>query len=380
MSGIGKPTITNSAGGLEVWTAQFVLETAKRGHEIDLYAVNGSLHNDNIHLFEISPSLPDLMKHISMLENNAKMKEEIAASLFTKAMMMIKDKEAIYDLIIDSCSFPSFTLNTGYFKKPTLVIGHFPVNFAFWYTLPPFSIPENTTFILPSTFQKEKAIGIPEVKKHVIPHGIDLSKYSFDESGSDQIIWLSRIHKVVNKGIADAIKTATLLEKKLRIFAYLEESSREYYQKEIKPLMNSYVSIEFAEENTTTDKNAVFGESKLFLFPIHWEEPFGLVMIESMATGTPVVTYARGSVPEIIKDGETGFIVNPSDEDIRGNWITKKTGVEGLCEAVKHIYSLSPEKYTEMRKACRLHVVKYFSVEQMVDQYIELYKKILHLQ
>jgi len=68
----------------------------------------------------------------------------------------------------------------------------------------------------------------------------------------------------------------------------------------------------------------LYSKSKLTLSPIQWEEPFGLVMIESMACGTPVVAFARGSVPEVIADGKTGFIVNPSDNDIRGNWIIKK--------------------------------------------------------
>lgn len=100
-------------------------------------------------------------------------------------------------------------------------------------------------------------------------------------------------------------------------------------------------------------------------------------MIESMACGTPVVAFARGSVPEIIKDGETGFIVNPSDDDIRGNWIIKKTGIEGLCEAVERIYSMPEKQYLEMRKACRAHVEKHFTVERMVDEYEKVYEEIL---
>lgn len=100
-------------------------------------------------------------------------------------------------------------------------------------------------------------------------------------------------------------------------------------------------------------------------------------MIEAMACGTPVVAYARGSVPEVIKDGETGFIVNPSDTDIRGNWIIKKTGIEGLCEAVERIYSMPEDQYRQMRRNCRAHVEKNFTVERMVDEYEKVYKEIL---
>lgn len=100
-------------------------------------------------------------------------------------------------------------------------------------------------------------------------------------------------------------------------------------------------------------------------------------MIEAMACGTPVVAYARGSVPEVIKDGETGFIVNSSEEDKRGDWIVKKTGIEGLCEAVEKIYSMPEEQYRQMRRNCRTHVEKNFTVERMVGEYEKVYNQIL---
>ena len=119
-----------------------------------------------------------------------------------------------------------------------------------------------------------------------------------------------------------------------------------------------------------------YQNAKLFLFPIEWEEPFGLVMIEAMAAGTPIVAFARGSVPEVIKDGETGFIVNSSDEDKRGDWIVKKVGIDGLCEAVERIYSMPKDHYRQMRKNCRGHVEKFFTIEKMIDNYEMVYKQI----
>ena len=85
------------------------------------------------------------------------------------------------------------------------------------------------------------------------------------------------------------------------------------------------MELNFLKED---QRNIFLMESKIMLMPIKWEEPFGMVMIEAMACGTPVVAYARGSVPEVIKDGETGLIVNPSEEDKRGDWIIKKTGYD----------------------------------------------------
>jgi glycosyltransferase involved in cell wall biosynthesis len=102
-----------------------------------------------------------------------------------------------------------------------------------------------------------------------------------------------------------------------------------------------------------------------------------MVMIEAMACGTPVVAFARGSVPEVIKDGETGFIVNPSDEDKQGDWIFKRTGVDGFGEAVERIYSMPDTEYRKMRYACRRHVEENFTVEKMVNGYETVYRKIL---
>ena len=106
-------------------------------------------------------------------------------------------------------------------------------------------------------------------------------------------------------------------------------------------------------------------------------EPFGLVMLEAMACGTPIVAYARGSIPEVIEDGKTGFLVNNSQDDIRGNWIIKKTGVEGIKEAIDKIYSMSKDEYQKMRLACRNHIEKNFSVGKMVNEYKKVYQQIV---
>ena len=93
-----------------------------------------------------------------------------------------------------------------------------------------------------------------------------------------------------------------------------------------------------------------------------------------MACGTPVVAYARGSVPEIVKDGETGFLVNPSEADIRGDWVIKKTGIDGLCEAIEKIYSMSEKEYQKMRLNCRSLVEKSFSASRMAEKYLKIYR------
>jgi len=179
------------------------------------------------------------------------------------------------------------------------------------------------------------------------------------------------------KGVDLGIEAAEKTKHKLVLASYLDHGDIPYYKTEIESHFANKIVSNIGEMKNKKTKSKFLGNAKLFLFPIRWDEPFGIVMIEAMATGTPVIAYALGSVPEVIKDGQTGFIVNASSDDIRGNWIVKKTGVQGLCEAVERIYSLPQDKYLEMRKACRSHVEKHFTVDTMVDKYIKVFEEVI---
>jgi len=179
--------------------------------------------------------------------------------------------------------------------------------------------------------------------------------------------------------LEDAIEVAHRLRRKLVIGARVDkesESNFNYYKTQIEHKLQQTPVVNHGEM-TSEKRNELIASSRCFIFPIKWEEPFGLVMIESMASGTPVIAYARGSTPEVIKDGETGFLVNSSEEDIRGDWIIKKTAIEGLCEAVEKIYAMPEEEYKAMRRNCRAHVEKNFTVERMVDEYETVYQQII---
>lgn len=207
-----------------------------------------------------------------------------------------------------------------------------------------------------------------------IPHGIDIKRiWRFNADGGNDMIWAGRAIK--EKGIYDLPKIVAKSKKPLKLFPLIKNETPRWFK-------------EAANTNNLSDKNFILKEplsrhrliyevqtSKVFLFPIHWEEPFGLVLIESMACGTPVIAYARGSVPEVILDGVTGFIINPSPNEIRGDYLIKQTGVEGICEAIQRIYSMPEDEYKNMRKACRDRVRDYYTVEKMTRSYIEIYKK-----
>lgn len=239
-------------------------------------------------------------------------------------------------------------------------------------------------------YVNQNFISISNAQEKIIPelnyikniyNGIDENYYLFKElPDDDYILIIGRLKKY--KGFHNAIRVANETKKSLRISAFLPnqnqrdyEEINDYWQNEIKPNVRDKVS--FVGSVAGISKKEIYQNAKLSIVPIEWEEPFGMTIIESMACGTPVVAFARGSVPEVVKDGETGFIVNSSPEDIRGNFVIKKTGIDGLCEAVERIYAMPEEEYRQMRRNCRAHVERNFTVERMVDEYEKVYEKIL---
>jgi glycosyltransferase involved in cell wall biosynthesis len=245
---------------------------------------------------------------------------------------------------------------------------------------------DDEVFIFKKYYGQFNAVGISKssIKVHdyikfdyQVYNGMDISEYRLEpDINQGNMFFLGRINE--SKGVIEAINIANLTKRKLIIAGFKEADKEDYYNKVVEESRKSPV-VDFINNTVLEDKMKVplYSSAKLFLFPLQWEEPFGLVMIEAMTTGTPVVAFARGSVPEIIKDGETGFIVNPSNSDIRGGWIIKKTGIAGLCEAVEKIYSMPQDQYKKMRQNCRQHVEDNFTVEKMVDGYERIYRQIV---
>lgn len=196
----------------------------------------------------------------------------------------------------------------------------------------------------------------------VVHHGIPVDKFPFSEKNNDYIAWLGRI--TPRKGIIEAIEVAKATNNKLIIAGTVNQRDQDFFQKEIKPKIDgkiiSYIGPVNHQQKVQFLKNA-----KLLLYPISWEEPFGLVMIETMACGTPVIAYGRGAVLEIVKDGQTGYIVKP------------KENIRGLVEYTKKLDNLSENEYLSMRKNCRKHIEKNFSVAKMVSDYEKIYYELL---
>ncbi|HEY7161079.1 MAG TPA: glycosyltransferase family 4 protein, partial [Acidobacteriota bacterium] len=183
-------------------------------------------------------------------------------------------------------------------------------------------------------------------------HGLPRELYPFQEKAQPYLAFLGRISP--EKGLDQAIEIAKKSNMALRIAAKVDEVDIDYFIRSAQPIMNDPM-IEFIGEIGEKDKAAFLGNAIALIFPIVWPEPFGLVMIEAMSCGTPVIAYGNGSVPEIIKNGVNGFIV------------------ENLEQAVAAV-----QKISELdRKQCRDDFIERFSVERMASDYVELYEHIL---
>jgi glycosyltransferase involved in cell wall biosynthesis len=146
-----------------------------------------------------------------------------------------------------------------------------------------------------------------------VPHGIPKDLLKFSAQASDYFAFLGRISP--EKRVDRAVEIATALGVPLRVAAKVDNVDRDYHETTIAPLFKSPL-VEFIGEIGDHEKSAFLGNARALLFPIDWPEPFGLVMIEAMACGTPVIAFRHGSVPEIIEDGVTGFIVDDMTQAI----------------------------------------------------------------
>lgn len=220
----------------------------------------------------------------------------------------------------------------------------------------------NCFFVSISNSQR-KGLDLPFVD--TVYNGVNLEEYIFSPVGGERFLTAGRI--VPEKGIEDAIEAVKATGSKLLLTGapYKEkEESRVYWENQIQPQIDGQ-NITYHDNFLHSELIGVYQNSKALLFPIKWEEPFGLVMVEAMACGMPVVAYGRGSVGEIIEDGVSGFIVDPSK------------GVGGFMRAIVRVNNMNKGKYKKMRQEARKRVEEHFSSEKMVEGYERVYEKVL---
>lgn len=182
-------------------------------------------------------------------------------------------------------------------------------------------------------------------------HGLPADQYTFNEDPEGYLAFIGRISP--EKRVDRAIAIADRVGLPLKIAAKVDDADREYFEESIAPLLNSS-HVEFIGEIGESEKEAFFGNAKALLFPIDWPEPFGLVLIEALACGTPLVAYPHGSVSELVDDGKTGYVVSDLDEAV---------------EAVRQIDQIS-------RRTCRQVFEERFTASQMAENYVSVYHHI----
>jgi glycosyltransferase involved in cell wall biosynthesis len=211
------------------------------------------------------------------------------------------------------------------------------------------------------TFSDMPVISISDAQRKPLPwanwqatvhHGLPEHTLAFYGNPGKYLAFLGRTSP--EKGLDQAIQIAKSVGMPLKIAAKVDRADQQYFDAVIKPLLNDPL-IEFIGEIGYPDKNAFLGNAAALLFPINWPEPFGIVMIEALACGTPVIAYPFGSVPEVIENGVTGFLVHD---------------VKSAAKAVGKIDRIA-------RAKCRQGFEERFTVARMTLDYLAVYDRIV---
>jgi len=217
-------------------------------------------------------------------------------------------------------------------------------------------------FPLYQEFRDMPVISISNVQREPLPwanwqatvyHGLPADLYRFRAQPGSYLAFLGRISP--EKRVDRAIEIAKRVQIPLKIAAKVDRVDKKYFKRVIEPLLCDSL-VEVVGEIGDREKDEFLGNAYALLLPIDWPEPFGLVMIEAMACGTPVIAYCGGAVPEIMEEGHTGFIVE---------------GLEGAVEAARRIPKLS-------RKRCREVFERRFTATRMANDYLRVYERLIN--
>src|SRR5690606_24895159 len=284
-------------GGTERVVAHLADALVGQGHDVTLFAAADAGTRARL--------VP--MRDRALRLDPAPLKSDLAAHLGMLAE--IRERADEFDILhfhIDLLHFPIFediahrTLTTLHGR---LDLTDLPEAYRRWHRFPLVSISNHQRTPLP--FANWHA---------TVPHGLDTSLYPFSEQpAGDYLAFLGRISP--EKRPDRAIAIATRAGMRLRIAAKVDPADRSYFEQKIRPLLDNPL-VEYIGEIGDADKAAFLGGARALLFPIDWPEPFGLVMIEAMACGTPVIAWRCGSVPEVVEHGVTGLIVQSEAEAV----------------------------------------------------------------
>ncbi|MBL8158960.1 glycosyltransferase family 4 protein [Candidatus Saccharibacteria bacterium] len=208
----------------------------------------------------------------------------------------------------------------------------------------------NQYFISISENQRQSAPDLPYAA--TVYNGIDLDRFTYSEEAHDEyLLFAGRI--VPEKGVKEAIQVAQMTDRQLYIIGRVPPEHQGYFEQHIRPQLNEKILfLGFVAQEQVV---RYYQKAKAFMMPVQWEEPFGLAMAEAMACGTPVLALRRGSVPEVVEHGKTGFVVDTLSD---------------MAAAVDRLDTIRPED-------CHRHVVERFSAAIMADHYEAVFASII---
>ncbi|MPZ50207.1 MAG: glycosyltransferase [Dehalococcoidia bacterium] len=322
-------------GGTERVVSNLTEELVRRGHEVTLFASGDSLTSANLvpcapRALRLDPEAPDF----------------VTATVFELGEVYKRANE--FDIIHSHADWFGFAF-AECVTTPTVTTAHGRLD-----------IPEIAYRYRRSARQPLVSISHDQMTfladvnwVGTVHNGIDTSRFCPRRVPGDYLVFLGRISP--EKGPDRAVEVAERAGMRLVVAAKVDPADRDYYESVVAPLFRRSRRVEFIGEVDEAGKDELLGGAYAYLFPIDWPEPFGLTMIEAMATGTPVIAMARGSVPEVVAHGETGFVCNSLDE---------------MVAAVERVSDID-------RLACRRRVEQLFSAARMADGYEEIYSRIL---
>jgi len=324
-------------GGTERVVYALTEELVKMGHDVTLFASGDSLTSA-----KLSPVFPRSVREI-------KVKDIYGANPWMLCHLGVAYERADeFDIIHDHNSYFSLPI-ANICRTPTVMTVHGAFSTAnicmFQKLRKPFLV----------TISHAQGNGFPGLNyAGTVHNGLAMEHYPFCAEHDNYLLFVGRIS--LEKGVHYAIEAAQYLGLPLIIAAKLDREDTEYYEEFVRPHLSE--DIRWVGEVDEGERNRLMSRAMALLHPVTWREPFGLTMIEAQATGCPVVAFNKGSVPEIVVDGETGFVVE---------------GVEGMLDAISNIGKIN-------RRSCREHVLESFSAKKMAEGYENIYRQILAKQ
>ncbi len=334
-------------GGIELVVYNLVESLTSLGHEVILFAPKGS--NVSCGLF------PYLEENEFDFGLTSSLQEKVLvgelAGKYAHAMAAYEKADIIHNHMLSPLP--------RNINIPVIHTLHGPANEATIKKCAEFSEHPNNYFVAISNKQKENYITLNSNINFIgsVHNSINVRSLEWSADKEDFFLFVGRVNW--EKGLEMAIRVAKKANINLVMAIKMSEDfEKEFFRQEIKPLIDTYpkgVLLKLHEDLPRDMILDLYKRAKCTLFTSQWEEPFGLVMIESMACGTPVIGLRRGAVPEVIADGKTGFVVDSEDE---------------MAQAIKKIDKIKPQD-------CRKHIEENYSREKMAENYAAVYEKVL---